>query len=239
MRDEGPTTYPAAEPSIGPIFWPDLLLPRGMELRTRFLDFLLDDFRHRQPLIWMLSTYSTSRISIGTLVRWHQNDETECHGEVLRFIARDDAAVLFQVKMGGWATGKGWRAPGEGSHLVSFLIAPLAKCTSNFHDAERFAYFTAPTTLVKYTFEIAQRVANANTKDDRLRLPNDPVVTAIHESFLIEPDLVHFSLEREWGSTLTEEDHQKTVKTDVGPAPPDFNPRASQVGPGFTSMFST
>ncbi|VDC02314.1 unnamed protein product [Peniophora sp. CBMAI 1063] len=209
------------------IFCATLIIPLGEVLFILFLNFLRDRRRNCQLLIWILSDFSRSLVDIKTEIRLRQNKYTEFYAVVQHFIARDDESVLFQVKLVRWNTAWGWHAPNEEGQLVAYVLVPLENCTARYQDPNRFAYFKAPTSLINYMYTIAERVAAANTKEEVLRLPNNPVTNALHKSFVMEPDLKYFYRGQSTGVAMTEEDHRTTVKSDLGPIPPDFNPQAS------------
>lgn len=223
-----PLPHPSDPPLPGNVaFCPTLIVPSGKLFETSFLAHLLDQRGNRQPLIWTISPYSRSLVDINTEVRYRQNFTTECWGTVIRFIARDATSVLFQLNVVGWNTAHGWRAPNPESHLIAFLAVPLERCATRYTSPDRFAYFTSPAPLLGYAYSIAERVHADETNG--IGLPNDPVTTAMQESFLMVPDLSYFHREQGTGAAMTGEDYRDTVKSDMGPAPPDFNPHGSRV----------
>ncbi|KZV66491.1 hypothetical protein PENSPDRAFT_688963 [Peniophora sp. CONT] len=222
-----PLPHPTDPPTTGlTTFCPTLIVPSGELFKTSFLDHLLDQRGNRLPLIWTMSPYSCSKVDIETVMKFRQNFTTEAQGVVIRFIARDERSILFQLNIVGWNTGYGWRAPNADSRLVSFAVVPLERCAERYTAPERFAYFTSPAPLLDYAYYIAKRVHTDKTNG--IGLPNDPVTTAMHESFLMLPDLGYFHLEQGTGAALTEEDHRNVVRSEIGPAPPDFNPHATR-----------
>ncbi|KZV62855.1 hypothetical protein PENSPDRAFT_670074 [Peniophora sp. CONT] len=200
-----------------------IMLPIGQLLLDTFLMHLLDKRGLVQTFIWLLNDLGRSLVGIDTLLIYRQNVDVECHGRIMRFIVRDWNSALFQVKLLGWNTTWGWRAPLH--HLYAYVIVPLQRCQPVV-GAECYAYFGMSMQLANHTFKMAQKVADYMDRKIPAQLPNDPVTSAIHETFLSSPDSMLFSRDMGTGSATPIADMTTNMYARLGQPPSDFNPGA-------------
>ncbi|KZV59046.1 hypothetical protein PENSPDRAFT_672633 [Peniophora sp. CONT] len=203
-----------------------VMLPIGQLLLDTFLLHILDKRGLVQTFIWLLNDFGRSLVGLDALLIYRQNADVECHGRVMRFIARDWNSVLFQVKLLGWNTTWGWRAPLN--HLYAYVVVPLQRCQPEV-GSERYAYFGMSSQLANHTFTTAQKVYDYMDRKISTQLPNDPITSAIHETFLSSPDSMMFSRDMGTGSATPIADTTTIMYARLERPPSDFNPGVDQV----------
>ncbi|KZV76347.1 hypothetical protein PENSPDRAFT_661168 [Peniophora sp. CONT] len=199
-----------------------IMLPIGELLVSAFLLRILDKCHSVQALIWFLSDFARSTVTLDTLLIYRQHVDVECHARILRFIVRNNDSVLWQLKVLGWNTKWGWGAPR--GHLYAYLVTPLVRCHPCV-SSKRYAYFDLDSPLSNFAFEAAQLVYEHMERDDSANLPNDPVTRAIHETFLASPDSMEFHRGMGTGQAMPITDMTESMYANLDQPPSDFNPR--------------
>ncbi|VDC00594.1 unnamed protein product [Peniophora sp. CBMAI 1063] len=190
-----------------------------------FLQWLmtnLDQRGMRQALFWLLSPIGVCLVHPGSIIIHRLRPGFECYGRVTTFLMKSCTEAVFQMRVLGWQTTRGWCAPG--GDLFSYLIVPLARCPREYSQTG-WNYF-------HYAFSLQQHVVDI-VHNVRAMLDGQLNPTVGHVDWatawfmlthLTMPAVRAFEPSISNGLTFMADDLSTPLRQGMAMPPPGFNP---------------
>ncbi|VDB94401.1 unnamed protein product [Peniophora sp. CBMAI 1063] len=192
-----------------------------------FLDLHRDAYGARQSALWLFTEWGRAVLCLGTIICHRLRVGVDCYARIVQFIARSHNEALFQTKLIGWQTPKGWHD--QSPDVFHYIVAPLERCNPEF-SGPGWSYFTYDDSIKRLAEDAIARVKFHLGNPTPLQLPGgDHIIGWMIQGFKMSPVLHAFDTRLSTGLTVAVDDLHLPIRVDMVPAPVALNPVALTV----------
>ncbi|KZV62850.1 hypothetical protein PENSPDRAFT_670070 [Peniophora sp. CONT] len=197
------------------LVYPYTILPNDTKLHDNFLAHLTDKAGSTQSILWPIADMGVAKVGTSTIVFLQVNRNVECFGRVERLLGSDSQDAIVQVRLLGWNTLYGWKAP-EGN-LISLAVVSRERLSVPYHKQAAYRQFAHNITL--HTINAINMMHRYLVHQNMAWVPTDPIALALMDAFIESPSMRYFSTTLGTGCAYVYADRKEKLGVSI-PEPP-------------------